>query len=124
MTVKNISVVCRRLIENGRGPDTPVAVVRWGTRADQTTLVGNLKNIPDLVKENDIKPPAVMVVGDVVKLRESLKWYEKKSLFGQCILVTREHTAGFELLEELGYQLDEEEENEKSAGDWPEPAPA
>ncbi|HDH53400.1 MAG TPA: uroporphyrinogen-III synthase [Nitrospirae bacterium] len=46
-----------------------------------------------------------MVVGDVVKLRERLKWYEKKPLFGQCILVTREHTAGFELLEELGAEV-------------------
>ncbi len=105
MAVKNIALVCQRLIENGRSPDTPVAVVRWGTRADQTTLVGNLKNIPKLVKENEIKPPAVMIVGDVVKLRESLKWYEKKPLFGQRILVTREHTVGFEPLEELGAEI-------------------
>ncbi|HDH06166.1 MAG TPA: uroporphyrinogen-III C-methyltransferase [Nitrospirae bacterium] len=105
MTVKNISVVCSRLIENGRSPGTPVAVIRWGTRADQATLVGNLGNIPDLVKENHIRPPAVMVVGDVVKLRERLKWYEKKPLFGQRILVTREHSTGFELLEELGAEI-------------------
>jgi uroporphyrinogen III methyltransferase/synthase len=105
MTVKNISEVCRKLIENGRRHDTPVAVVRWGTRADQTTLVGNLSNISDLVKENDIKPPAVMIVGDVVKLRETLKWYEKKPLFGQRVLVTRQHTVGFEPLEELGAEL-------------------
>jgi uroporphyrinogen III methyltransferase/synthase len=105
MTVKNIALVCKRLIENGRSPETPVAVVRWGTRADQTTIVGNLKNISDLVKENEIRPPAVMVVGDVVKLRETLKWYEKKPLFGQRILVTREHTVGFEPLEELGAEI-------------------
>ena len=105
MTVKNISVVCGRLIENGRSPETPVAVIRWGTRADQATLVGNLGNISDLVKENHIRPPAVMVVGDVVKLRERLKWYEKKPLFGQRILVTREHSTGFEPLEELGAEI-------------------
>jgi uroporphyrinogen III methyltransferase/synthase len=105
MTVKNISQVCKKLIENGRKPDTPVAVVRWGTRPDQTTLVGDLSNISDLVKENEIKPPAVMVVGDVVKLRETLKWYEKKPLFGQRVLVTRQHTVGFEPLEELGAEL-------------------
>ncbi len=105
MTVKNISSVCRRLIENGRNPDTPVAVVRWGTRADQTTLVGNLESMPGLVKENHIKPPAVMVVGDVVKLRERLKWYEKKPLFGQRILVTRQHTLGFEPMEDLGAEI-------------------
>lgn len=105
MTVKNIAMVCSRLIENGRSPETPVAVIRWGTRADQTTLVGNLTNIPGLVRENDIKPPAVMVVGEVVKLREALAWYEKKPLFGQRVLVTREHTIGFEPLEELGAEI-------------------
>jgi uroporphyrinogen III methyltransferase/synthase len=105
MTVKNISLVCKRLIENGRSPETPVAVVRWGTRADQTTLVGNLGNIASLVKDNDIKPPAVMVVGDVVKLRETLQWYEKKPLFGQRILITREHSADFEKLEEMGAEI-------------------
>lgn len=107
MTVKNISMVCQRLIENGRDPETPVAVVRWGTRADQTSLVGNLNNIVDLVKENEIKPPAVMVVGDVVKLRDTLKWYENKPLFGHRILVTREHTVGFEPLQELGAEITE-----------------
>ena len=105
MTVKNISEVCRKLIENGRNADTPVAVVRWGTRADQTTLVGKLSNITQLVKEKDIKPPAVMVVGEVVKLRDTLKWIEKKPLFGQRILVTREHTYGFEPLEEMGAEV-------------------
>ena len=105
MTVKNIALVCQRLIENNRNPETPVAVIRWGTRPDQTTIVGNLRNIPDLVKEKDIKPPAVMVVGDVVKLREHLKWYEKKPLFGQRILVTRKHSGEFELLEELGAEI-------------------
>ncbi len=105
MAVKNIDVIARKLIENGRPPDTPVAVIRWGTRADQKTLVGTLKNIAELVKEKDIKPPAVMVVGDVVKLRESLKWYEKKPLFGNRILATREHAEGFEPLEELGAEI-------------------
>ncbi len=105
MTVKNISEVCRKLVENGRKAETPVAVIRWGTRADQTTLVGDLGNISRQVKERDIKPPAVMVVGDVVKLRDTLKWIEKKPLFGQRILVTREHTYGFEPLEEMGAEV-------------------
>jgi len=105
MTVKNISMVCQRLIENGRDPDTPVAVIRWGTRADQNTLVSTLKNITELVKENEIKPPAVMVVGEVVRLRDTLKWYEKKPLFGHRVLVTREHAVGFEPLAELGAEI-------------------
>ncbi|MBI5195531.1 MAG: uroporphyrinogen-III C-methyltransferase [Nitrospirae bacterium] len=105
MTVKNISTACRRLIENGRSPDTPVAVIRWGTRPEQTTITGNLKNIAGLIKAEDIKPPAVMVVGDVVNLRDKLKWYEKKPMFGHRVLVTREHSGGFEQLEELGAEI-------------------
>ena len=105
MAVKNVDLITQKLIENGRSPDTPVAVIRWGTRPDQKTIVGTLKNIAELVKEKDIKPPAVMVVGDVVRLRESLKWYEKKPMFGHRILVTREHLEGFEPLEELGAEI-------------------
>jgi len=105
MAVKNITRVCQKLVENGRAPDTPVAVIRWGTRADQTTLTGDLSTIPAIVRENEIKPPAVMVVGDVVRLRDTLKWYEERPLFGQRILVTREHSLGFEPLEELGAEI-------------------
>jgi uroporphyrinogen III methyltransferase/synthase len=105
MTVKNLPLVCRRLIENGRSPETPVAVIRWGTRSDQTTLVSDLKNISQLVKDHEIKPPAAMVVGEVVKLRRKLRWYEKKPLFGQRILVTRAHSDSFDKLEELGAEI-------------------
>jgi uroporphyrinogen III methyltransferase/synthase len=105
MAVKNIDVLTQKLIENGRAPDTPVAVIRWGTRPDQKTITGTLSNIVSLVKEKEIKPPAVMVVGDVVKLRETLKWYEKKPMFGHRVLVTREYAEGFELLEELGAEI-------------------
>jgi len=105
MGVKNIDVITEKLIENGRSPDTPVAVIRWGTRPDQKTVIGTLKNIVEQVKEKHIKPPAVMVVGDVVKLRETLNWYEKKPMFGHRILVTREHVEGFEPLEELGAEI-------------------
>src|SRR5512140_2048046 len=65
MAVKNIDMLTAKLIENGRGPDTPVAVVRWGTRSDQRTLVSTRGNIAAEVRENEIKPPAVMVIGDV-----------------------------------------------------------
>ena len=105
MAVKNIALITQKLIENGRSPDTPVAVIRWGTRPDQKTVVGTLENISEIMKEKDIKPPATMVVGDVVKLRKSLQWYEKKPLFGHRVLVTREHMEGFEPLEELGAEI-------------------
>jgi uroporphyrinogen III methyltransferase / synthase len=105
MAVRNIELICRKLVEHGRPPETPVAIIRWGTRPEQRTLVGALSSIPALVREKDIHPPAVMVVGEVVKLREKLKWYEKKPLFGQRILITREQTTGFECLEDLGAEI-------------------
>ncbi len=105
MGVKNISAIISKLMEHGRSPDTPTAVIRWGTRPDQKTVVSTLKDVAGLVKEENIKPPAVMVVGDVVKLRETLKWYEKKPLFGHRILITREYTKDYEPLEELGAEI-------------------
>jgi uroporphyrinogen III methyltransferase/synthase len=105
MAVKNIDVLTQKLIENGRRPDTPVAVIRWGTRPDQKTIVSTLKDIATLVREKDIRPPAVMVVGDVVKLRDELKWYEERPMFGHRVLVTREHAGGFEQLEDLGAEI-------------------
>jgi uroporphyrinogen III methyltransferase / synthase len=105
MAVKNIEILTEKLIENGRSPETPVAVIRWGTRPDQKTLVSTLKDIAKLVREKDIRPPAVTVVGDVVNLRDELNWYEKKPMFGHRVLVTREHSGGFESLEELGAEV-------------------
>lgn len=105
MAVKNIDTLTQKLIENGRSPDTPVAVIRWGTRTDQSTVTGTLNDIAEIVKEKGIKPPAVIVVGDVVRLRESLKWYENKPMFGHRVLVTRGYHEGFRLLEELGAEV-------------------
>ncbi|MBA4371539.1 MAG: uroporphyrinogen-III C-methyltransferase [Thermodesulfovibrio sp.] len=105
MAVKNIDTLTAKLIEHGRRPDTPVAVIRWGTRSDQQTLVSTLQDIAAEVRENEIKPPAVMVIGDVVNLRQELSWYEKKPMFGQRILVTREHMEGFDVLEDLGAEV-------------------
>ncbi|GAB4419814.1 MAG: uroporphyrinogen-III C-methyltransferase [Thermodesulfovibrionales bacterium] len=105
MAVKNLEALVQKLMENGRNPETPVAVVRWGTRPDQRTIVSTLKNIVSAVNDKEIKPPATVVVGDVVRLRDTLNWYEKKPLFGQRILITRKHTEGFEALEELGAEI-------------------
>jgi uroporphyrinogen III methyltransferase / synthase len=105
MAVKNIELLTAKLIENGRSPDTPVAVIRWGTRPDQKTLVSTLKDIAKLVRDKDIRPPAVTIVGEVVRLRDELNWYERKPMFGHRVLVTREHSGGFESIEELGAEV-------------------
>ncbi|MCL4456577.1 MAG: uroporphyrinogen-III C-methyltransferase [Nitrospirae bacterium] len=105
MGVKNLSAITSKLIEHGKSPDTPAAVVRWGTRPDMKTVVSNLKNIADIVKEKNVRPPAVMIVGNVVTLRDTLKWYENKPLFGHRILVTREYTEDYAPLEDLGAEI-------------------
>ncbi len=105
MGVKNIEGITKKLLEHGKAPETPAAVVRWGTRPDQKTVVSTLRNIAGLVKEERIKPPAVMIIGDVVTLRGTLKWYEDKPLFGHRILITREYTQDYEPLEDLGAEI-------------------
>ncbi|RMD57958.1 MAG: uroporphyrinogen-III C-methyltransferase, partial [Nitrospirae bacterium] len=105
MAMRNISCVTENLISHGRDPMTPVAVIRWGTRAEQESIVGNLSNIVDMIKMKEIRPPCVVVVGDVVNLREKLKWFENKPLFGHRILLTRRYNPVFNKLSKLGAEL-------------------
>ncbi|WP_339319219.1 uroporphyrinogen-III C-methyltransferase [Paenibacillus sp. FSL R10-2734] len=105
MGVAKIGYISGQLIKHGRPPETPVALVRWGTRADQETLTGTLADIEAKVKAADFQPPAVIVVGDVVLQREQLKWVEAMPLFGKRIVVTRARSQASELvdmIEELG----------------------
>jgi len=89
MGMANLPKIALRLIENGRSPQTPVALVRWGTRPEQRTLVGTLENINEKVAGAGFKNPAVIIVGEVVNLRDKLNWFETKPLFGKRVLVTR-----------------------------------
>jgi uroporphyrinogen III methyltransferase/synthase len=78
-----------RLIEAGRDPSTPAAVVRWGTRGIQHTVVGTLATIADLIEAEGIRAPAVLVVGDVVGVRDEIAWIEQRPLHGRRVVVTR-----------------------------------
>lgn len=97
MGVGNLPGIADRLMSCGRPPGTPVALIRRGTLPEQTTVVGNLGNIADLARENRIRPPAIIVVGEVVTLRDDLNWFETRPLFGRRIVVTRarEQASGF-----------------------------
>lgn len=77
MGIKNLGTITGNLIDNGRSADTPVAVVRRGSLPDQTTVAGTLTNIAQKVEEAGLRPPALIVVGEVVGLRGSLGWFEK-----------------------------------------------
>ena len=89
MGVKNLPQIREKLLENGKTSDTPVALVRWGTTSKQETIVGTLDDIVQKVETAGIKPPAVIVVGSVVSLRNKMKWFETSPLFGKRIIVTR-----------------------------------
>ncbi|MCE0484434.1 MAG: uroporphyrinogen-III C-methyltransferase [Methylacidiphilales bacterium] len=89
MGVERLRQITGRLIAEGADPATPAALVRWGTTAHQETLAGTLGTIADLVQERRFSPPAAIVIGDVVKLRSELNWYEALPLFGKRIVVTR-----------------------------------
>jgi len=73
----------------GRDPETPVALIRRGTLPRQETIIGTLKDIAKKAVEAHFGPPAILVVGEVVRLRSNLNWFESKPLFGKRIVVTR-----------------------------------
>ncbi|MEW6657867.1 MAG: uroporphyrinogen-III C-methyltransferase [Thermodesulfobacteriota bacterium] len=89
MGVKNLADNCRRLVAGGRAPETPAAVIEKGTSPEQRTVSGVLGNIAAKAQEAKIKPPAILVVGEVAGLRESLQWWETRPLWGKTAVVTR-----------------------------------
>lgn len=105
MGVKNLPEICRNLVQCGRPADTPVALIRWGTTPMQQTVTGTLSDIVSKAKEAKLQPPAMIVVGEVVKCREDLNWFERRPLFGRKIVITRSREQASDLkckLEELG----------------------
>lgn len=108
MTQRQLASNMDKLRAAGRDPQTPAAVVAWGTRAAQRTIVGTITTIADLANQAGIRPPALAVVGDVVRMREQLAWVERKPLFGRRVVVTRPRAQASELaerLEELGAEV-------------------
>jgi len=108
MGVENLPNIVSELVKNGRPKETPVALIRWGTRPEQETLVGTLETIVQQVEETGFKSPAITVVGEVVALRERLRWFDNRPLFGKKIIVTRSReqaSALSEKLEALGAEV-------------------
>ena len=108
MGVANLSTIAAQLINNGRKADTPVAIIRWGTKPGQKVWISTLAAVADMAQREGIKPPCIILVGEVVKLRQSLTWFDNvamKPLFGKRVLVTRARTQASKLtaaLEEMG----------------------
>jgi uroporphyrinogen III methyltransferase/synthase len=89
MGMANLAAICERLTTHGRSPQTPVAVIRWATTPRQQVVEGTLETIVAEVNKVGLKPPAVIIVGEVVSLRQPLRWFENRPLLGRRILVTR-----------------------------------
>ena len=89
MGVKALPDIVANLTANGRAATTPVAVIHRGTTPDQQTVTGTLADIVERATEAAIEPPAITVVGEVVRLRETLAWFEHRPLFGKRVLITR-----------------------------------
>ena len=89
MGLARLGSIAGNLISHGLDPETPTAVIHRGTTEAQRTVAGCLKDIEHKVEQAGLEPPVIIVVGQVVRLREQLNWFESKPLFGRTILVTR-----------------------------------
>lgn len=89
MGMKNLPDIVRKLIDNGMDPETPAALVRWGTTPEHQSAAATLAALPALARERGFTAPALIIIGSVVSLRDSLNWFEKRPLLGQGVVVTR-----------------------------------
>jgi uroporphyrinogen III methyltransferase/synthase len=97
MGFANLPMIARKLIDNGVSPDRPVAVISKATTPSQRTVAGTLATIEAKVNAANLPTPALIVVGEVVKLHDVINWFETKPLFGKRIVVTRAREQASEL---------------------------
>ncbi len=106
MGIANQDHLVQTLLECGRHPDTPAAAIRWGTTARQQIVVGTLGTIAACIHEAALRPPAVLVVGDVVSLMPTLAWADRRPLFGRRVLLPLDPPSTLaEPLERLGAEV-------------------
>ncbi len=101
MGVKNLPNIVEQLTQHGMSADTLVGLIRWGTTTRQLTVTGTLANIVQRAADAKLKAPAIIVVGDVVGLRETMQWFENKPLMGKRIVVTRARQQASDLVTAL-----------------------
>lgn len=77
MGVSHLPDIQEKLLYHGKNPDTPVALIHWGTLNEQRTVVGTLRTIVDVVKKEKITNPSMIIVGEVVHMRKKINWFEK-----------------------------------------------
>ncbi len=101
MGFANLPVISQKLIENGMPPERPVAVISNGTRPEQRTVTGTLRTIEERANAAKLATPALIVVGEVVKLHDVIDWFESKPLFGKRVVVTRARDQASQLVQLL-----------------------
>jgi uroporphyrinogen III methyltransferase/synthase len=90
MGMHRLDEVTARLVHDARKPpDTPCAVIQWGTRSDQRVAEGTLETLAATARAEGVESPAIIVVGPVAKLRRALRWFDARPLFGRRVLVAR-----------------------------------
>jgi len=101
MGMGRLREITTSLMENGAAPDTPIALTRWATTGAQKTIVGALATIADIAERENFGAPAVAVIGNVVRERAKINWFENRPLFGKRIVVTRTREQAGELSKAL-----------------------
>jgi len=101
MGLGNIEKIVETLINSGKDPKTKVAVIRWATTPKQKVIEGTLEDIVDKVKKANFTPPVIIIIGEVVRLREKIKWFENLPLFGRTIVITRQKEKILEFSQKL-----------------------
>ncbi|HIK58547.1 MAG TPA: uroporphyrinogen-III C-methyltransferase [Nitrospinaceae bacterium] len=101
MGARKLPQIVEKLIHFGKNPDTPIAIVQWGTTARQKTWIGTLGTIVEISAKDKILPPALTIIGEVVNLKSTIEWYEKLPLFGKTIVVTRKGDQANSMIDRL-----------------------
>lgn len=101
MAIGNLDYITNQLIKHGKSAETPVILIQWGTYSHQKTLVGTLKTISKKAEAENFQNPAITLVGPVVALREKLKWFEQKPMYGHSIVLARTTAGVGQLADEL-----------------------
>jgi uroporphyrinogen III methyltransferase/synthase len=89
MGMRRIGEITRAIIDGGRAPSTPAAVIQWGARPEQRVVTAPLTDIAEAAQRAGLKNPAIILVGEVVTLREQLSWYDSRPLSGKRVVIPR-----------------------------------
>jgi len=101
MGARKLPLIVEKLMKFGKNPDTPIAVIQWGTTARQKTWTGTLATIVKISAKDKILPPALTIIGEVVNLKSVIEWYEHLPLFGKTVVVTRKGDQAESMMDRL-----------------------